>query len=383
MTLKHLRRYTILSLLLFIISSCSLVKIESEQTPLGIRELNTRLLTQNFARNAMDRVESAADSIFNLSMDQNKIQLNSIRWKIETLEELGKISFQTEPKIALLDTWAYFLEVKILLETSLFDHFFGPYRTVALGVTTKNIEEIENIALKVLPNDEFIKNKDFVQTYAKSNSSLSQNEFKHQSLRDSYLKFKKIPDSIAFQTVGTLAEVLSNASNHFGYFSDASSKRFSWKADMILKKNGLDSVSFQEKLTEFETQFDRLLTVAEKSPENIDLAIKEFRNNISPLFSNLNEEISSAIQSLSSNIVSIDTIFMRERVALDSIIKRERAALITKADNLVENGIENTFKGLERIVRKLILYFILLFVIVLGLPFYLGYLTGKRKSKSK
>ena len=86
MTLKHLRRYIILSLLLFIISSCSLVKIESEQTPLGIRELNTRLLTQNFARNAMDRVESAADSIFNLSMGQNKIQLNSIRWKIETLE---------------------------------------------------------------------------------------------------------------------------------------------------------------------------------------------------------------------------------------------------------------------------------------------------------
>ena len=49
--------YMSIVILLMLLSSCSLVKIESEQKPLGVRELNTRLLTQNFARTAMDRVD--------------------------------------------------------------------------------------------------------------------------------------------------------------------------------------------------------------------------------------------------------------------------------------------------------------------------------------
>ena len=88
------------------------------------------------------------------------------------------------------------------------------------------------------------------------------------------------------------------------------------------------------------------------------------------------------MQSLSSDVMSIDTMLMRERVVLDSIVMRERIALTAKADTLVETGIEKAFEGLGNMLQKLIIYFILLFIVVLGLPFYLGYLTGKRKNKS-
>jgi cobalamin biosynthesis protein CobD/CbiB len=121
--------------------------------------------------------------------------------------------------------------------------------------------------------------------------------------------------------------------------------------------------------------------VAENSPETIEDAIIEFKKNISPLFRSLNYEIGTAMQSLSKDAKSIDVMLQRERMALDSIILRERIALSTKADALVETGIENVFEGLIATLRKLIVYFILLFLTVLGLPFYLGYLTGKRKSK--
>ena len=48
---------------LVLASSCSLVKIESEQKPLSVNELNTRLLIQAFAEEALERTEIAADSI--------------------------------------------------------------------------------------------------------------------------------------------------------------------------------------------------------------------------------------------------------------------------------------------------------------------------------
>ena len=182
--------------------------------------------------------------------------------------------------------------------------------------------------------------------------------------------------------MGTLSEVVADASNRFEYWSDVSGKRFNWKTEIMLREKGLDSMDIELKIAEVEKQFDRLLLVAENSPETIEQAIKEFRDNISPLFRSLNYEIGSAMESLSSDVQSVDEIIHRERVALDSIIKRERIELSLKADALVETGIQNAFDSMGKTLRNLILYFILFFVVVLGLPFYLGFLIGKRKSKS-
>ncbi|MBO6607893.1 hypothetical protein [Psychroserpens sp.] len=339
-------------------------------------------MTQNFAQNAMDRIEIAADSIKSLSKNQKNIQLNSLQWKIKTSEELGKISFQTEPRIALMDTWSYFLEVRSALENPKLENIFGEHKGLAIEAIDENIEEIQKIAANVLNKKEFEQIKGFVEDYANNTPLLMQEEFRHKSVRDAYLEFQKIPDSIAVQTVGTLSEVVADATNRFGYYSDASGKRFNWKTEMILKEKGLDSIAFETKLAEIEAQFDRLLVVAENSPETIEDAIIEFRGNISPLFRNLNYEIGSAMQSLSSDVQNIDTMLKRERVALDSIIKRERIALSAKADTLVETGIENAANSIGNMLRDLIIYFIILFIVVLGLPFYLGYLTGKRKFKS-
>ncbi|NRA91505.1 MAG: hypothetical protein HRU26_02290, partial [Psychroserpens sp.] len=167
------------------LTSCSLVKIESAQEPLGIRELNTRLLTQGFAQTAMDRVEFAADSIATLSSDNKDVQLNTLRWKIKTSEELGSVSFQTEPKIALMDTWSYFLEVRNALENPALEVVFGPHKHIAKQAIDQNIEDIESIARNVLEPKEFDKIKGFVQDYADNASLLTQREFKHQSIRES------------------------------------------------------------------------------------------------------------------------------------------------------------------------------------------------------
>lgn len=374
--------YTILFIVAISMSSCSLVKIESEQKPLGVRELNTRLLTQKFAEIAMDRVELAADSIYKLAKDQKNVQLNTLHWKIQTSEELGKISFQTEPKIALMDTWAYFLEVKNALANPHLETIFGLHKPIALDAVQQNIDDIEQIASNVMTKKEYTAIKGFVEDYANNTPILLQKEFKHSSIRDAYLDFQQIPDSIAVQTVGTLSEVVADATNRFGYYSDASSKRFNWKAEMLLREKGLDSLDLEAKMQEIDKQFNRLLEVAENSPETIEQAIKEFRNNIAPLFSNLNYEIETAMASLSKDVRSVDEMIYRERVALDSIIKRERMALTSKADALVETGIANAFDSIQKTIKRLVIYFILLFLVVLGLPFYLGYLTGKRKPRT-
>ena len=246
--MKNITSYVLSILVLLFLSSCSLVKIESEQKPLDIRELNIRLLTQNFARTAMNRIEFAADKISNLDQNTKKVQLNTIKWKIQTSEEIGKISFQSEPQVALMDTWAYFLEVKKYLEMPELENIFGRHSSIALEAVNENINDIDKIALNVLPKKEYSQIKYFVMQYAENSPLYLQKKFKHHSIRESYLKYKKIADSTAVQTVGTLSEVIADASNRFGYYSDASGKRFNWKTEMILKEKGLDSIVFKANL---------------------------------------------------------------------------------------------------------------------------------------
>ena len=375
-------RFIFLLVLVLSFGSCSLVKIESEQKPLGVKELNTRVLTQRFARSAIDRIEIAADSIAELSAGDNQVQINTLYWKILTTEELGKLSFQTEPRIALMDTWAYFLEGQDSFEDPRLEGLFGDHREVAMDAVEQNIAEIEKIASSVLSRREFQEIKDFVEAYAADTPILSQSQFKHKSLRESYLEYERIPDSIALQTVGTLSEVVADASNRFSYYSYASDRRFRWRTEILLRERGIDSMYIEAKLSEIDAQFERLIQVAENSPETIDQAIENFRNTVTPIFRDLNYEIGSAMQSLSSDVQSMDLMLRRERIALDSIIQRERMALTEKADDLVETGIKNAFDGIGDTIRSLILYLILLFLIILGLPFYVGYLIGKRKPKS-
>lgn len=362
-------------------SSCSLDGIESEQKPLSVNDLNTRLLTQNFAWASMNRVERAADSISKLAEDQQRMQLNALYWKIQTSLELGNVSFQTEPRIALIDTWSYFLGVEHALENPQLDSVFGNYKPIAMDAVRENIAGIEKIASRVLSKKEYDRTRQFVEDYAQSTLLPLHQKLNHQSIRDSYLRYNNIPDSIAVQTVGTLSEVVADAINRFSYFSEATGKRINWRTEMMFKEQGIDSLEQKIKLAEIEAQFDRLLLVAKNAPETIEEAIIDFRENITPLFRRLNYQVGSAMDSLESDVRLVDEKLLRQRIALDSIMARERLALTSKADELVEKGIENAFDGLKKTLRGLIIYFILLFLVVLGLPFYLGYFIGRRRSK--
>lgn len=373
--------YVLTVMFSLLMASCSLVRIESEQTPLDKVELNTRILTQAFAKEALERIEYAADSIILLSTDDTDVQINALIWKIQTSKELGRLSFQTEPRIALLDTWSYFLEVREAMDKEEMKGFFGDYKPIAIATIDKNIQEIEKIASHMLTKNEFEGTKGFVEEYARTTPLFHQSRFKHKSIREAYLDYRNIPDSLAFQTVGTLSEVVADATNRFGYLSDASSKRLTWQTQKLLKENGIDSINVQSKLDEIDRQFERLLLVAENAPEDFEEAIIEFRKNVSPLFESLNYEIRRSMKDVSTNLDKVDQMLLRERAELDTIIQRERQALTVKADELVETGIEKAFDGISDMIRNIIIYLIILLLILFGVPFYLGYLLGKRKSK--
>lgn len=364
-----------------LVGSCSLVRIESEQIPLSVNELNTRLLIQAFAEEALERTEIAADSILKESEGWLDVQKNALKWKIQTASALGKISFQTMPRVALVDTWSYMYELREFFTAPTADTIFGPWAPIAMEAVALNTERVEKIASSVLNQKEYPRYKEFVETYAREHPLQIENEFRHTPIRDSYFAFEELPDSVAVKTVGTLSEVVSDATNRLDFSTDVAGKKFAWQTSLFLKESGLDSIPLEMRLAAVEYELERLADVAVNSPEILSDAIVDFRNSVYPIFSELNSQIDRTMLSLAVERRALDRIVLRERAAMDSLILRERLALSRDAREIADTGVKNALAEVHDMVKSVLLFGILGLIVILGLPFYLGYLLGKRTGK--
>jgi hypothetical protein len=382
-TMLKSRGIPLAGLIVLLLSSCSLVRIESEQKPLSVNELNTRLLIQAFAEEALERTEIAADSIAKEAEGHLAVQKNVLRWKIQTASALGRISFQTMPRVALVDTWSYMYELQNFFEAAAADTIFGSWAPIALAATAKNTDRIEKIATSVLNKKEYPRYREFVETYAREHPLRLENEFRHTPIREAYLAFKELPDSTAVQTVGTLSEVVADATNRFDYASDVAGRKFAWQTSLFLKEQGPDSIPLETRLARVEYELERLVEVAENSPEILATAIEDFRGAVNPIFKGLNSEISRAMVNLALERRALDEMILRERIALDTIIQRERLALGVDAREIADTGIKNAFAEIHGMVKSILFFGVIALIVVLGLPFYLGYLTGKRAAGSE
>jgi hypothetical protein len=361
--------------------SCSLVKIESEQKPLTTTDLNTRLLTQSFVRSAADKVEKAADSILDYSEDI-ELQKNSLYWKINTLSSFRKVGFQTSPKLALMDSWALMIAAKNYFSLDETKKTFHPYDKLVIETTEDNLKEIQKIAQHLLSDTDFVSHKEFVEDYARKNS-LKSLVFYHKPIREDYQKFKQIPDSLSLQTVGSLSEVVADLTNKLTYASENSGKQLQWNTELLLKKNGIDSLKIKQIADSLDIKFSKLVFLAEEAPTQFNNALKSFQKDLDRFNEKLNGSIVFSMNHLSNEREIVGNMIKEERIAIDSIVLRERTALTKEAGVISSELLDSTMEHLKSIIKTVLGYLIILLAVIIFLPFMIGYYTGKTFHKKK
>ena len=162
------RTYISAILILFVLQSCSLLKIESAQEPLTTSQLNSRLLTQSFIADASERVEWAADSIIYEEADF-EIQKNAYRWKLKTLTSYREVGFQTMPQLALVDAWALSLAMENFLVSDKARPLFGKWQPYVANIAHTNSNAIEKNARSLLSEKNYKKLDELVENYVQKN----------------------------------------------------------------------------------------------------------------------------------------------------------------------------------------------------------------------
>lgn len=370
-------------LLVAIFSSCSLFKVDLNTgiEALPSKELNTRILMHEFAAVYSMQMEKLADSIMNTT-DDSEIRLNALYWKINATAMSRQVIFQTVPYVSLIDTWTFCKQQSDFMNSGNGSDLFGSFQPKVVEVTQKLEDQVSLIARVVSTSREYSSYKKFVDGYALEHT-FDDLFFSRGSILSEVNEALGFSDSTAVKTVGTMPEAVSDLTSRMNDLADKMPKMTKWRTEAYLYESGVDSVDIKALMDSISLLAGHISYVAKNSPELLDTAIIRLNEQLTPLVNKLDRRWGETLWRLETERLALIEAIDIQRVALTETVAIEREVIMKDLDVLSKDLVEQSWVHIKELIYKSLFLILLILIVMLGLPFGLGYVTGKALSKRK
>jgi len=363
--------------LLACLASCSLISLKSPEKPLSARDLNTRLLTRQYSAYFIVTVERCADAI---SAEDEGAASNALRWKIAAVSESQQAATQMSPTMSLLDTWTFSLQMRdYLAEGAPGGQLFGIEQDKAQAVAVGLAEDADALARRLIPAEEFERYNQFAQQYVREHP-LESLTFVRPSVvalwsRDTG-KDVRIVD-----TLGTIPEAMSNASDTMKIYVGNMPPLTMWKTELALREAGYSKGDIRAALAQLDQRLDKLSAVAQDAPELVHGAVAEVRHSIDEIVDRLDAASGALITELGVERAALAENVRIEREAAIAALNEQRQAIAVDAGRLAQELVRSSGQEARQLARQVIFLSLLLFLVVLGVPFAAGYYVGRARHR--
>jgi hypothetical protein len=372
-----------------VLSGCSLleVKLDSQTTPLTQQELNARLMTREYAKLFFTQVEDSADLIAqSYPADDTLHQSYVLLWKIHAEQGLQQAAYQTSPMSALIDTWVF---------TAQMNQFYAEGEGANLFTTDHAVntarsldQEAEKLAKGVLSSSDFKKSKAFVAEFVASNP-FNDLTFRSTPAYREWLAYLGKDESQIVQSLGTMPEAMSDASDRLSLMADQTPKLMSWKAELVAMNSSLTGEDLSMTLESLRQTSASMQDFIENNPEYMQTLASIMSAEMQPLLNDLSDKTDQKLAMLSDERVALEKMVTREREALVQMIEKERieiAGIVTSERELFTQDLDRVSQEvvvlaidkLMELIKGVIIYFILFILVVFFAPLGIGYWLGKR-----
>ncbi|MEZ9745490.1 DHH family phosphoesterase [Vibrio splendidus] len=382
------RRWMVL-VLSVVLSGCSLleVKLDTQTTPLTQQELNARIMTREYAKIFFMRVEDSADLIAqSYPADDTLHQSYVLLWKIHAEQGLQQAAYQASPMSALIDSWVF---------TAQMNQFYRQGDGADLFATDDAVEtarfldqEAEKLAKGVLSSSDFKNSKVFVAQFAASHP------FKDLTFRSTpayreWLSYLDKDESQIVQSLGTMPEAMSDASDRLSLMAYQTPKLMSWKAELVALNSSLTGEDLSMTLESLRQTSASMQDFIENNPEYMQTLASIMSTEMQPLLNDLSDKTDQKLAMLTEERVALEKMVTREREALLEMIAKERieiAGIVTSERELFTQDLDRVSQEvvvlaidkLMELIKSVIIYFILFILVVFFAPLGIGYWLGKR-----
>lgn len=352
------------------LAGCISFSLEVPGEPLPPEQLRARIETRQFAADFIERVARAADIIADGTEDAG-IRANTLRWKIGASVASRRAAYRSEPPLALVDTWAFALQMEAFFREGSGRELFGSQQQTALDAARALAREADALAARRLDAGVLADYRKLVSEYAAS-ERLSDLSFRRAPIgplwREAAARDGSVPKS-----VDAGSEVRADASDRLDIYGQRIPDELRWRAELAYVESGFQPGDLSRGLKRFEEELTKLSALAQTQPELAMERLAAFQAEMAHVFENFDRrwgqtlamlpvEREALVQNLEAMRVGMDVTIERERKALYAAFSAERAALAAK---------------LGEIITETLLFVILLVVILVGLPFLFGFLVGR------
>ncbi len=377
------KRTILLSILvimgILILKSCSLLKFSADlgMEPLSKNDLNSRVAVRSFANNFNEIVAVSADTIASLCKQnpninqslKDSIILNSIRWKKGATGAVVYTSLSSVPIGAIVNTWVL---VKGMNKMD-WENILNKYAYVPQTSSEFLLNRYEGIIKPFLAEEKMNLMRQFVDSVVAKNPV--DMKFAVKDYTYDWMKYSGMPDTTFIQTVGSISEVIADMGDGILKYSMNVSDQINWSGDQFKYQvsTALQDSTVKVAIDSLNHTIDFFKVSLKEAPDKVDSLVNDINKRVERILYTLDANLKATLQ------VAFDD-FSKERIEISHYISKEREIIMNDGKVLLDDTVAKLLEGVSSMIRNLLIYIILFVFLIVGLPFYIGYRIGKRKT---
>ena len=341
---------------------------KGEEVKLSAFEL--RVAALDLAPSFSDIIEEAADEIIEKSADP-KIRRHALVWKMNAIPAAFTAIFRPDPVAAIIDTWAFSIQMVQFFDKGDGRRMFGEYNYIALDGSKRLEAEVLHIIKSSVSPELEAELKKKIEWWA-SEHPMEGQHFHRQSIMPDYARFMGDPNFGVFALVDKLTVGLPEIANRLSVYNEYLPRQARWQAELLVDEvNEKEGIKVQmEELAGLMEVLNSVIPLVEQIPDLIA------RERVA-LLKALREERVASFESIDQQRVATLDKFTQERIATIAALREERIAtlqdidaignqIVTNALTKTEGLIDHTFLRTSQLLAALlILCFIAGVVLVL------------------
>jgi len=311
-------------------------------------------VVEDFGRRFVATVETTADSIYDLS-DDPEVKQRALKWKIYGIPAAQEAVLLPDPAIAMLDIWAFAVQMRNYLEEGPGMDAFGPQQEIAVNTVRGLVEQARATAGSLtragVVGDTGVR---IVEDFAADNPIDTKNLTRRSILSLWVATVGGEGGGIA-GTASSIDRSVGEISTRLSFYNEYLMKQVRWNAQMLLE----DLTTVQQldtTMISLRTSVVRLADLAETLPDMVEseraVVLEAINRDLLMTMDAIDRQRVSTVEAAEVQIDSALATLSTERELVLTAIREERNVTMAMLDTVLAQRIDQTKSVVDHAVWR-------------------------------
>lgn len=324
-------------------------------------------------------VEAAADSIMEQATEVD-IKRRALMWKASAIPNFQQSVFISDPLAALIDGWAFILQMEEFFATGAGSDVFGDLQPMAVRASAVLVNHATTIARIATTDSGYVNGEQFVTEWTRDHPIQSL-LFARQHTATAWAALLGGGARGGLAAAADINESITVISNRMSMYAAALPKQARWQAEIMLWEV-LDDPQTQAFLGEVASIDSAVVSIGEQFGDirNVFVDIDDILNRtVDRAFEEMDEQVAAMMDSALQENGAFAAMIDAQRQAIFDDVSAQRVAAMEELDSVVQHAVRVAVADSTEVIDHLFLRIVQLLAGLIVIVVIAGAIFMRRK----